>query len=131
MCIFARWEGKAVAVKQFDLGTPGIWERAKTEIEAYERLKDCQGILIPKALFLSRSKYDVLFLGLQLGRMPRPDDDVSGWHEILEKLRRDCGFHHHDADGRNGIVIRDEKGVDRLVVIDLEESEFVSKKSKP
>eukprot|EP00339_Tiarina_fusa_P001680 CAMPEP_0117004560 /NCGR_PEP_ID=MMETSP0472-20121206/5484_1 /TAXON_ID=693140 ORGANISM="Tiarina fusus, Strain LIS" /NCGR_SAMPLE_ID=MMETSP0472 /ASSEMBLY_ACC=CAM_ASM_000603 /LENGTH=547 /DNA_ID=CAMNT_0004705539 /DNA_START=69 /DNA_END=1712 /DNA_ORIENTATION=- len=125
-CVFrACWEGKEVAVKQFDLGVPGVYKRAKNEIRAYEKLRDCQGILVPKALFLSRSKFGVFFLGLQQGRMPGVDDDVSNWGNVLLRLHRDYGFLHEDAEGRNGIFIQDGRGKERLVAIDLEESKFV------
>ncbi|KAL3910533.1 MAG: hypothetical protein SGILL_007657, partial [Bacillariaceae sp.] len=127
-CVFrACWEGKEVAVKQFDLGVPGVYKRAKNEIRAYEKLRDCQGILVPKALFLSRSKFGVFFLGLQQGRMPGVDDDVSNWGNVLLRLRRDYGFLHEDAEGRNGIFIQDGRGKERLVAIDLEESKFVTR----
>eukprot|EP00543_Licmophora_paradoxa_P006967 CAMPEP_0202451576 /NCGR_PEP_ID=MMETSP1360-20130828/9981_1 /ASSEMBLY_ACC=CAM_ASM_000848 /TAXON_ID=515479 /ORGANISM="Licmophora paradoxa, Strain CCMP2313" /LENGTH=508 /DNA_ID=CAMNT_0049070177 /DNA_START=96 /DNA_END=1622 /DNA_ORIENTATION=+ len=126
-CVFrACWKGKEVAVKQFDLGVPGVYKRAKNEIRAYEKLRDCQGILVPKALFLSRSKFGTFFLGLQQGRMPGVDDDVSNWGNVLLRLRRDYGFHHGDAEGRNGIFIQDGRGKERLVAIDLEESKFVT-----
>jgi hypothetical protein len=121
-CVFrAVWQGKDVAVKQFDLGREGVYARFRNEISAYEMLKHAQGILIPKALFLTQSKFGIAYLGLQLGRMPELGDDTSNWGEIIERLRADYGFCHGDSDGRNGVFIRDNQGGERLVAIDLEE----------
>lgn len=58
--------------------------------------------------------------------MPGVDDDVSNWGNVLHRLRRDYGFHHEDAEGRNGIFIQDGRGKEHLVAIDLEESKFVT-----
>jgi hypothetical protein len=66
-CVFrADWQGKTVAVKQFDLGRPGVFARFRKEISAYEMLKLAQGVLVPKALFLTQSM-GIAYLGLELG----------------------------------------------------------------
>jgi hypothetical protein len=127
-CVFrALWEGKHVAVKQFDLGRSGVYGMFRKEITAYELLKHAQGILVPKALFLTKSKFGIVYLGLQLGRMPTKGDDVSGWGQTLKRLRTEYGFHHGDADRRNGVFIKGELG-ERLVAIDLEEYTLLKQK---
>jgi hypothetical protein len=121
-CVFrADWQGKHVAVKQFDLGRPEVYAMFMNEISAYEKLEHAQGILIPRALFLTQSKFGIAYLGLQLGRMPEVGDDVSNWGQIIRRLRTEYGFCHGDADGRNGIFIEDNQGGEILVAIDLEE----------
>jgi hypothetical protein len=121
-CVFrADWQGKHVAVKQFDLGRPEVYAMFRNEISAYEKLKHAQGILIPRVLFLTQSKLGIAYLGLQLGRMPEVGDDVSNWGQIIKRLRTEYGFCHGDADGRNGIFIEDNQGGEILVAIDLEE----------
>jgi hypothetical protein len=52
-------------------------------------------------------------------------DDVSSWLQVLERLRTEYGFCHGDADGRNGIFIKDSQGRERLVAMDLEEYKLV------
>jgi hypothetical protein len=127
-CVFrAQWEGETVAVKQFDLGRPGIYQRFWNELSAYDLMKDAQGEFIPKARFWSKSRVGIAYLGLQLGRDPTEDDDVSSWQEVIRKLRTEYGFCHTDADRRNGLFIQDEHGVDRLVAIDLEEYSLTKK----
>lgn len=116
------WDGKEVAVKQFDVRRPGAYNFFKKEVAAYNLLQAAQGILIPKALFLSTSVCGgVKYLGLQKGRDPRAGDDVTCWPNVLESLKRDYGFIHRDADGRNGLIITNSNSVETLVTIDLEE----------
>jgi tRNA A-37 threonylcarbamoyl transferase component Bud32 len=126
-CVFrADWHGKSVAVKQFDLGRTAGKQRFRNEISAYARLKHAQGVLVPKALFLTQSKFGIAYLGLELGRMPEVGDDVSNWGQIIQRLRTEYGFCHGDADGRNGVFIKDNnQGDERLVAIDLEEYSLV------
>ena len=128
-CVFrARWEGEEVAVKQFDLGRPGGMDSFCKEIEGYELLRDEQGILIPKALFLTESVGGgVKYLGLQRGRDPTSEDDTSSWPEVLDALRSQYGFVHDDSDGRNGLIIIDSQGTERLVAIDLESHALTEK----
>ena len=120
-CVFrALWEGKEVAVKQFDLGKGGM-EGFLKEIEAYELLREVQDILIPKALFLTESYgRGIKYLGLQLGRDPTSKDDTSSWSEVLGTLRSQYGFIHDDADRKNGLFIPNGRGGEKLVAIDLE-----------
>jgi hypothetical protein len=69
-CVFrADWQGQSVAVKQFDLGRPGVFARFRKEISAYEMLKLAQGVLVPKALFLTQ-RMGIAYLGLELERDP-------------------------------------------------------------
>jgi hypothetical protein len=83
-CVFrADWQGKTVAVKQFDLGRQGVFSSFRIEISAYEKLKLAQGVLVPKALFLTQSM-GIAYLGLELGRDPAEGDDVSSWLQVLE-----------------------------------------------
>ena len=121
-CVFrALWKGKEVAVKQFDLGKGGGMEGFLKEIEAYELLRDVQGILIPKALFLTESYgRGIKYLGLQLGRDPTSEDDTSSWGEVLGTLRSQYGFIHDDADRKSGLFIPNGRGGEKLVAIDLE-----------
>jgi hypothetical protein len=126
-CVFrARWEGKEVAVKQFDIGRRGVAEMFQREILAYDLLREAQGYLIPKAFFLSES-CGVKYLGLQLGRLPKEGDDTSSWPKILQMLESKYGFCHMDSDRRNGLFIADSTGNDRLVAIDLEEYHLTKK----
>jgi hypothetical protein len=120
-CVFrALWEGKEVAVKQFDLGKGGM-EGFLKEIEAYELMRDAQGILIPEALFLTESYgRGIKYLGLQLGRDPTNEDDTSSWSEVLGALESQYGFIHDDAYGKNGLFIPNGHGGEKLVAIDLE-----------
>jgi hypothetical protein len=121
----ADWQGQSVAVKQFDLGRPGVFARFRKEIAAYKKLKLAQGVLVPKALFLSQ-RMGMAFLGLELGRDPAEGDDVSSWPQILKRLRTEYGFCHGDADFHNNcIFIKDNEGRERLVAMDLEEYELV------
>eukprot|EP00978_Attheya_sp_CCMP212_P021023 scaffold60933_cov55-Attheya_sp.AAC.2 len=122
-CVFhAVWEGKDVAVKQFDLGRPGGMDSFVKETTAYELLRDAQGILIPIAWFLSESVGGgIKYLGLQLGKDPTSEDDTSSWPRVLDTLESEFGFVHDDADRGNGLFIKDKNGSGKtLVAIDLE-----------
>ena len=121
----ARWEGKEVAMKQFDVGRDGT-EWLDKEFAAYLKLKDVWGVLVPKPMFLAESvSGGVMFLGLQLGRDPSEGDDVSCWPQVLRSLER-YGIRHNDCWGRNGLFITDNTGSERLVAIDLEDYEELS-----
>jgi hypothetical protein len=118
----AVWNGKKIALKQFDVGKDGN-ESFDNEVEAYTKLKDAWGSLVATPLFVSESWGGwIKFLGLQLGRDPAPGDDISEWTNVLSSLEDDYGFRHDDADGGcNMIFITDEdSGRERLVAIDLE-----------
>jgi hypothetical protein len=65
-------------------------------------------VLVPKALFSAKDGYCIR--RLELGRDPAEGDDVASWPHILERLRTEYGFCHGDADGRNGIFIKDNQG---------------------
>jgi len=117
----AKWGGMRIALKQFDVGKDGYgcFDR---EISAYLALKDAWGKLVPTPLFVSESWSGwIKFIGLQLGRDPRPGDDVSGWSKVLSTLEMQYGFRHDDAENGNMVFLVDEAtGSERLVAIDLE-----------
>ena len=117
----ADWQGKKVALKQFDVGKDG-YEFFDKELAAYAALQDAWGKLVARPLFVSESWSGwIKFIGLQLGRDPRPGDDTSEWRNILATLQRKYGFRHDDADTGNMIFVLDEDtGCERLVAIDLE-----------
>jgi hypothetical protein len=70
----------------------------------------------------------VKFLGLQLGREPNESDDLTGWYQILQSLKQEYGIRHNDAEVQNMIFIADSvTGVERMVAIDLEDWDDVSK----
>ena len=120
-CVF-RADWQSVAVKQFDRGRPEVKKRLRNAIAAYIRWKHAQGILVPKALFWTQSKFGIAYLGLELGRMPQEGDDVSNWGQIIQRLRTEYGFYHGDFDGRNGVFSKaNNQGDERLVANDLEE----------
>eukprot|EP00980_Cylindrotheca_fusiformis_P008187 scaffold1736_cov127-Cylindrotheca_fusiformis.AAC.1 len=48
------WQGKTVAMKQFDVGKDGD-NGFNKEVEAYRKLQEAWGVLVPKPLFLSES----------------------------------------------------------------------------
>ena len=117
----ADWQGKKVALKQFDVGKDG-YEFFDKELAAYSALQDAWGKLVARPLFVSESWSGwIKFIGLQLGRDPRPGDDISEWRNILATLQKKYGFQHDDADNGNMIFVLDEEtGCERLVAIDLE-----------
>ena len=108
-------------------------------MQAYKKLKKVQGILVPELLFLSELRgFSIKFLGLQLGRSPTSADlETRGgksFELILSYIRSMYGLRHEDSMLRNGRIIRDDKGRDRLVVIDWEDYttvEIVSKTAPP
>jgi hypothetical protein len=118
-----RWRGQEAAMKQFDVGKDG-YGPFDSELAAYMKLRDAWGVLVPTPLFLSKSvSGGVMFLGLELGRDPKPGDDVyyqsEHWPNLLRSLE-EYGIHHSDAEERNALFIKDANGSDRLVAIDLE-----------
>ena len=120
--IRALWKGKEVAVKQFDCGRQGGLDRFNSEVKAYEMLKDVRGVLVPKAFFVSElSGLGIKYLGLQLGRDPDQEDDTINRFKVLSTLREKYGIKHKDSIGRNGLIIADDSGNERMVVIDWEE----------
>ena len=117
----AEWSGTKVALKQFDVGKDG-YDFFDKEISAYLTLKDAWGKLVPTPLFVAESWSGLItFIGLQLGRDPRPGDDLSTWSTVLSTLESQYGFRHDDAEDGNMIFVMDEAtGSERLVAIDLE-----------
>ena len=117
----AKWGGRKVALKQFDVGKDG-YECFDKELAAYLALKDAWGTLVTTPLFVSESWSGwIKFIGLQLGRDPRPGDDLSDWKKVLTSLETQYGFRHDDAEGRNMVFVTDKTtGAERLVAMDLE-----------
>jgi hypothetical protein len=117
----ANWHGQEVALKQFDVGKDG-YECFDKEVEAYLALEAVWGRLVPTPLFVAESWAGwINFIGLQLGRNPRPGDDLSERINVLSTLENEYGFRHDDADNGNMIFIFDqETKTERLVAIDLE-----------
>ena len=117
----ANWNGKKVALKQFDVGKDG-YEYFDSELAAYLALEAAWGSLVATPLFVSESWSGwINFIGLQLGRDPIPGDDVSERIKVLTTLEKEYGFRHDDTDGGNMVFIFDEKTkTERLVAIDLE-----------
>eukprot|EP00980_Cylindrotheca_fusiformis_P004560 scaffold975_cov90-Cylindrotheca_fusiformis.AAC.3 len=108
-------------MKQFDVGKDGDSGFNK-EVEAYRKLQEVWGVLVPKPLFLSESiSGGVQFLGLQLGRDPTLADDLSLWGSVVQRLEKEFGIRHNDAVRRNQLYLPDENGVERLVAIDFED----------
>ena len=129
-CTFkATWEGKVVAVKQFDLTKNA--RAYEIELEAYNRLQDDWGILVPTPFFISESPSgNVRFLGMQLGRPPKDDEPVDDddYCNVLAALKKKYGFRQMDwSHGENCVYLDDgSKGTSTLVLIDLEDVEFSS-----
>jgi hypothetical protein len=132
-CFLVNWNGQQVAMKQFDIDRCGD-EHYTTEIRAYMSLRDAWGILVPRPIFLSESASGGrLFLGLQLGRQPNNEDDVSKFKDVLYRLKNEYGIQHNDAlHGRNMIFIPDptNHSGERIVAIDFEDCDFLFKKRK-
>ncbi len=120
-CFNVKWKGTEYAMKQFDIGRDGD-EFFQNEIRAYMKLRDSWGVLVPRPIFWSESfSGGVMFLGLQLGREPRSDDDLEKFYVVLKLLEEQYGIRHNDTDrGTNMIVISDADGNDRVVAIDFE-----------
>ena len=129
-CFKVKWKGTEYAMKQFDIGRDGD-EFFQNEIRAYMKLRDAWGVLVPRPIFWSESySGGVMFLGLQLGRESRDDDDLEKFHVVLKRLEEQYGIRHNDADrGRNMIVITDCDGKDRVVAIDFEDWDDVPVKN--
>jgi hypothetical protein len=120
-CFKVNWNGQIYAMKQFDIVRDGD-SCFKKELCAYLELKTAWGILVPQPIFLSESKSGGrLFLGLQLGREPTADDDTSQFLNVLNRLQKEYGIRHNDAELRNMIYISDADGVERIAAIDFED----------
>jgi hypothetical protein len=125
----ATWNGREVAVKQFDL-----WNNAEayeTEIEAYYRLKDVWGELVPTPYFLSESwSGNVRFLGMQLGQSTsestmNKDEIDTAYHHVLCKLSGSYAFSQLDwSHSENCVVVKGSSDRENVLVIDLEDVEF-------
>ena len=120
----AKWKGKEVALKQFDVNKSGM--AFEKEVESYMKIQKAWGRLVPIPLFLSESwSGGTRFLGLQLGREPRSGDDISSWNEILFSLENEFGLRHEDCDGRRNLLFVPDGKTERLVVADLEDVTWV------
>jgi hypothetical protein len=120
-CFKVNWNGQMYAMKQFDIVRDGD-TYFKKELRAYLVLKAAWGILVPRPIFWSESKSGGrLFLGLQLGREPTADDDTSQFLNVLNRLQKEYGIRHNDAEFRNIIYISDADGVERIAAIDFED----------
>jgi hypothetical protein len=120
-CFKVNWNGQMYAMKQFDIVRDGD-AYFKKELCAYLELKTAWGILVPRPIFVSESKSGGrLFLGLQLGREPTADDDTSQFQNVLNRLQKEYGIRHNDAERRNMIYISDADGVERIAAIDFED----------
>lgn len=120
----ANWNGRQVALKQFDVGKGDGYESFQNEVAAYLSLEPVWGSLVATPLFVSMSWSGLVrFIGLQLGRNPLPGDHnyLSERTKVLRALEEDYGFRHEDADRSNMIFVLDEEtNTERLVAIDLE-----------
>ncbi|CAB9531454.1 unknown protein [Seminavis robusta] len=123
----AKWHGKEVALKQFDIGKDG-YGYYNNEIKGYMAVEGAWGELVTRPLFVSDSwSGSVKFIGLHLGRNPAPGDDNSGWSSVLTSLEGQFGFRHEDADDGNMVFVVDEvTGREKLVAIDLEAHTMVA-----
>jgi hypothetical protein len=120
-CFKVNWNGQMYAMKQFDIVRDGD-TYFKKELCAYLELKTAWGILVPRPMFWSESKSGGrLFLGLQLGRERTADDDTSQFQIVLNRLQKEYGIRHNDAERRNMIYISDADGVERIAAIDFED----------
>lgn len=122
----AVWRNINVAVKSFDIDH-GSSDSFYRELDSYIKLKDVQGLLVPKLHFWAKHWTGSLFvLGLQIGTdMPFSiDRDHSIEKEtVLQQLYR-LGFTHLDSDDfRNFTYIPDGLNDHRMVVLDLESLE--------
>ena len=107
------WNGKDVAVKQFDLSKN--LDCYENEIKAYKFLKGAWGKYVPTPFFVSRSKSgQVAFLGMTYGRDDDGNDEVyrKFEHQVFI-LKRDFNFRPLDS-----WYIVDEN--ENVLVVDLE-----------
>ena len=131
----AIWRDELVAIKVFDSTKPGGQEAFNKEIAAYIHLQGVWGDLVPRPRFVS-SAFGARFLGMQMAHAPGDDACPQDWAGVLEKLEKNYRFRHLDVwtgergdDWRNLMVIRDKDGVDRPIVIDLEDYEILPKRA--
>jgi hypothetical protein len=124
--IWATWNRRPVAVKQFDCARDVVYHRFVNEIRAYETLREVQGQCVPRAYFVSELPgFDIKYLGLQLGRDPSPNDTKFDRWDVYRIRCDEYGIKHNDFVGRNGgVVIADRYGNERLVRIDWEDYEI-------
>lgn len=123
----ASWGGFDVALKQFDVRTATGEVALRKELQAYARLKDAHGRLVPRPLFLSESPSGgFAFLALQIGRPVEEEDNISEQDclQLLLTLKLDYGIQQNDPRG-NFIMLRDSQGHERLAAIDFEDWEDI------
>lgn len=122
----AEWQGKRVALKQFDVDKSG--DAFEHEVEAYMAVRDGWGRLVPTPFFVSQSwSGGARFLALQVGRMPRPSDDTSNWREILDTLENEYGIRHEDCDGHKNLLFIPKGDQELLVAVDLEDVTWINR----
>ena len=124
----ARWQGKDVVLKQFDVGRDDGLGSFERELEAYSKLRALWGIHVPHVFFQSQSlSGGVSFLDLQKGRNIQEGDDVSSQKSLERILVDDYKFLHNDLlNYGNFVFLPQDDGTETLAVIDLEDSSDLS-----
>jgi hypothetical protein len=120
------WQEQYVAIKQFDVSKSG-GRHYERELAAYMHLHSAWGLLVPRPLFRCEH-FPYSYLGIQLGRKPDENDDVSAsWRRVLRALEAEHNFRHLDVDEHDGnmIFIQAEDKSEHLVAIDLETYEIL------
>lgn len=116
----AEWNGKTIAVKRYNGDS---FHRFKREIDAYYRMTEIWGELIPEPYFVS---YDDIYIyfGMQLGREPTSEDMVTETifkKKIINKLRQRYGFTHCSPGMKHCKFLPGKDGEeDKMIAIDLE-----------
>ena len=130
-CFKLNGGGLTVAVKIFDATKRGGQEGFDNEIAAYTHLRDAWGKLVPFPKFISFA-FGVWFLGMQMAYPPPADARSQDWADVLELLEKKYRFRHLDVwtgergdDWHNLMVLKDDAGAVRPIVIDLEHYEIL------
>ena len=66
-----------------------------------------------------------MFLGLQLGYESETVENYKKFDDVLQRLKKEYGIQHNDAEGRNMIAITDSNGKEKVVAIDFEDWDVV------
>jgi hypothetical protein len=129
----ATWNGETVALKLFDTHKNQGREAFQREMKAYQHLKAAWGRLIPTPKFCAEA-FGIVYLGMQLAEPPPPSARIEDWDSVLLKLEEEYGFCHLDVGCRgrgwglyNRMMLRDDTGELRPIVIDLEDYELVDR----